>query len=214
MLSSLCLSLLLALPLGIVAALRHNRSEGGVLNIAALAAISIPVFWLGLMMIIFFAVHLAWLPAGGVENVGDGGVIDRIRHLILPVATLGLAGFGLYFRYMRASMIEALHQDWIRTARAKGLSWPRTALRHGLRSALIPVATIAALDIGTLFSGVLVTETVFAYPGMGKLIYDSVLGNDYNLALAALLLAGTMTLVGNLAADVVYSLLDPRIRFR
>ena len=214
MASSLAVALLVALPVGTVAALRHGRPLDHALNLAAFAAISLPVFWLGLMLIIIFAVGLSWLPASGVETVGGGGLIDRLRHLALPVAALSLAGFGHYMRYMRAAMMSALRQDYIRTARAKGLSWPQVVLRHALRNALIPVVTILALDLGTLFSGVLVTETVFAYPGMGKLIYDAVMGNDYNLALAGLMLATGLTLAGSLLADLAYGLLDPRIRVR
>ncbi len=214
MMSSLAAAMLAALPIGALAALRHRRPLDHALNLAAFAAISLPVFWLGLVLIIAFAVGLAWLPASGVETVGGGGIADRLRHLVLPVSALALASFGHYMRYMRAAMIGALRQDWIRTARAKGLSWARVVLHHALRNALIPVVTILALDLGTLFSGVLVTETVFAYPGMGKLIYDAVMGNDYNLALAGLMLATGLTLFGSLLADLLYGLLDPRIHFR
>jgi peptide/nickel transport system permease protein len=214
MASSLAVALLVALPIGTVAALRFGRPLDYALNLAAFAAISLPVFWLGLVLIIIFAVGLSWLPASGVETVGGGGLIDRLRHLALPLAALSLAGFGHYMRYMRSAMVSALRQDYIRTARAKGLSWLQVVLRHALRNALIPVVTILALDLGTLFSGVLVTETVFAYPGMGKLIYDAVMGNDYNLALAGLMLATGLTLAGSLLADLAYGLLDPRIRFR
>ncbi len=214
MISSLAAAALAALPAGAVAALRHRRPLDHALNLAAFAAISLPVFWLGLVLIIIFAVDLAWLPASGVETVGGGGLVDRLRHLALPVAALALASFGHYMRYMRAAMIGTLRQDWIRTARAKGLSWAQVVLRHALRNAMIPVVTILALDLGTLFSGVLVTETVFAYPGMGKLIYDAVMGNDYNLALAGLMLATGLTLFGSLLADLLYGVLDPRIHFR
>lgn len=210
--TSLALTLLVALPVGVLAALRQGRSLDHALNLAAFAAISLPVFWLGVVLIMAFAVGLAWLPASGVATVGGGGLVDRLRHLALPVIALAVASFGHYMRYMRAAMISALRQDWIRTARAKGLSWPQVVLRHALRNAMIPVITVIALDLGSLFSGVLITETVFAYPGMGKLIYDAVLGNDYNLALAGLLLATALTLGGNLLADLLYALLDPRIR--
>jgi peptide/nickel transport system permease protein len=207
----LSLALLTALPVGVLAALRQGRALDHFLNIAAFAAISLPVFWIGLVFIIIFAVGLSWLPASGVETVGGGGVLDRLRHLALPVLALAVAGFGHYMRYMRAAMIAVLRQDWIRTARAKGLSWPQVVLRHALRNALIPVITVLSLDLGTLFSGIVVTETVFAYPGMGKLIYDAVTGADYNLALAGLMLATGLTLAGSLLADCAYGLLDPRI---
>lgn len=211
MLTSLALALAAALPAGVIAALRRGHPLDHLLNLAAFAAVSLPVFWLGLVSIIVFAVGLGWLPASGVETVGDGGTADRLRHLALPVLALAVAGFGHYMRYTRQAMIGVLRQDWIRTARAKGLSWTQVVLRHALRSAMVPVVTVLALDLGTLFSGIVVTETVFAYPGMGKLIYDAVMGADYNLALAGLMLATGLTLAGNLLADCAYGLLDPRI---
>lgn len=214
MAASLSLALLIALPLGCWAALRQGRAADHLLSLLSFAAISLPVFWLGLLLIMLFAVTLAWLPASGVETVGGGGIIDRLRHMILPVAALSLASSGHYLRYVRSAMVSALRQDWVRTARAKGLSWRQVVTRHALRNAMVPVVTILALDLGTLFSGVLVTETVFAYPGMGKLIYDAVMGNDYNLALAGLLLATATTLGGSILADLVYGLLDRRITLR
>lgn len=211
---SLGLALLIALPIGIAAALRPGGWFDGAVNLMAFAGISVPTFWLGLMLIVLFAVQLGWLPAGGVETVGGGGLADRLRHVLLPVATLALASSGQYLRYIRAAMLEALRQDYVRTAWAKGAGWVRVVLHHALRNALVPVVTVLALDLGTLFSGALITETVFAYPGMGKLIYESVMGNDFNLALVGLLLATLLTLVGNILADVVYAVLDPRISYR
>ena len=133
---------------------------------------------------------------------------------MLPVSSLTIASIGGHTRYMRAAMIETLRQDYIRTARAKGASEADVILGHALKNALIPVITIIALDFGYLFSGALITETIFAYPGMGKLIFDSIMGNDFNLALVALLFATLLTLIGNFFADVAYVCLDPRISFR
>jgi peptide/nickel transport system permease protein len=211
--SSLVLAVLIALPVGILAALRPRGLLDNLVNLGAFAGISLPTFWLGLMLIVLFAVQLGWLPAGGVGTVGDGGPSDRLRHLALPVATLALASIGAYVRHVRAAMLQTLRQDWIRTARAKGASWARVVFRHALRNALVPVVTILALDLGSLFSGALITETVFAYPGMGKAIYDAVMGNDFNLALAGLLLATLLTLLGSILADIAYALLDPRISY-
>jgi peptide/nickel transport system permease protein len=212
--ASFVLALGLALTLGIAAARRPGSSIDRAVNLMAFSFISVPSFWLALMLILVFAVALGVLPAGGIATVGDGGWADRARHLVLPVATLALASTGGHLRYVRAAMIETLRQDYIRTARAKGAGELRILLGHALRNALIPVITVVALSFGSLFSGALVTETMFAYPGMGKLIYDAVMGNDFNLALAGLLLATAMTLLANLAADIAYAAADPRISYR
>ena len=213
MLTGLAVALALALPFGVAAAMRNGRALDQGLNLAAFAAISLPTFWLSLLLILAFAVGLRWLPSSGVETPGLGGLLDRLRHLVLPAAALAAASFGHYLRYTRAAMIAALREDWVRTARAKGASWPRVAVHHALRNAMVPVVTVLALDFGTLFSGVVVTESVFGYPGMGKLIYDAVLGSDYNLALAALMLATATTLAASILADLAYATLDPRVRF-
>ena len=214
MLTSLTCAYALALPLGILAARRPGSALDTAVNFLCFAGISVPSFWLALMLILIFAATLGWLPAGGIATIGDGSIADRLHHLVLPAMTLTLVTMGVHLRYIRAAMIETLRQDYIRTARAKGASEFRILAGHALRNALIPVVTILALSFGSLFSGALITETMFAYPGMGKLIYDAILGNDFNLALAGLLVATTMVLLGNLAADVAYAAIDPRIAYR
>jgi peptide/nickel transport system permease protein len=215
MAAALALALLVAVPLGIVASLRPGSAFDHGINLLAFASVSLPTFWLGLMLMVVFAVQLGWLPASGMADVsGDGGVVDRLRHMALPVATLALAGMGQYIRHMRAAMLGEAHHDYVRTARAKGCSPTRIVLRHQLRNALIPVATILALEVGGLFSGALITETVFAWPGMGRLIFEAVMGNDFNLALVGLLLATAMTLLGSILADMAYAALDRRVSFR
>jgi peptide/nickel transport system permease protein len=210
---SFVLAFILSLSLGIAAARRPRSRFDAVVNFGAFAAVSLPTFWLALILILVFAQGLHWLPASGITG-SNGDLGDRLRHLALPVATLTIASIGGYTRYVRAAMRDALGQDHIRTARAKGASEARVIWRHALRSALVPIATILALSFGSLVSGALVTEEMFAYPGMGKLIFDAVMGNDYNLALAALLLATAVTLAANLAADLAYAWLDPRVRYR
>jgi peptide/nickel transport system permease protein len=212
--SSFLLALALALVLGTAAARRPNSRLDAAVNLVCFAGVSMPTFWLALILILLFAAGLGWLPASGIATAGTSDLADRLRHLVLPVATLTLASVGGYTRYVRAAMREALAQDHIRTARAKGASEARVILHHAMRSALIPVTTILALSFGGLVSGALVTETMFAYPGMGKLIFDAVMGNDYNLALAALLLATVVTMLANLAADLAYGWLDPRVSYR
>ncbi|MCZ6448789.1 MAG: ABC transporter permease [Alphaproteobacteria bacterium] len=207
------ISIVIAVPVGVYAALRQHSAGDYAINLACFAGISVPIFWLALMLIIVFAVLIPVLPASGVSSVGGGGFLDRARHLVLPVVTLTIFSIGSYTRFMRASTIEVMRQDYIRTAFAKGASRNRVVVHHALRNALLPVVTIIALSFGTLFSGALITETMFAYPGMGKLIYDSIMGNDFNMALVALLFATLVTLLANLAADIAYAWLDPRISY-
>jgi peptide/nickel transport system permease protein len=214
MLTSFVLSVVIAMIVGILAALKPGGWLDGIISLAAFAGISVPVFWLALVMILVFAVQLHWLPASGTQTVGQGGFVDQLRHMVMPVITLALFYTGQFTRFVRAAMIETLRMDHIRTARAKGAGYWRVVLVHALRNALIPVVTVMALSFGTLFSGALVTETMFAQPGMGKTIYDAILGNDYNLALTGLLFATLVTLLSNLAADLAYGWLDPRISLK
>jgi peptide/nickel transport system permease protein len=210
------LSAAIALPLGIWAA-NHPRSRADYLvNLFCFAGISIPPFWLALLLITLFAVALGWLPAGGMADLRPGtdfgqALGQQLRFLALPVATLTLVQLGGYTRFMRGSMIEALRQDYVRTARAKGAPERRVLWRHAFANALAPVLTILALSFGGLFSGALITETMFAWPGMGKAIYQAILDNDYNLALVGLLVATFATILGNLLADFAYAWVDPRV---
>jgi peptide/nickel transport system permease protein len=210
---SFVISVVIAVPVGIYAALRQQKAADYLINLACFAGISVPIFWLALMLIIVFAVLIPVLPASGVSSIGGGDILDRARHLVLPVITLTVFSVGSYTRFMRAATIEVMRQDYIRTAYAKGADHRRVVLRHALRNALLPVVTIVALSFGTLFSGALITETMFAYPGMGKLIFDSVMGNDFNMALVTLLFATLVTLLANLGADIAYAWLDPRISY-
>lgn len=208
---AIVLSLALAVPLGVYAAVRPNSMLDYAINLFCFAGISVPPFWLALLVIIIFSVKLGWLPASGMETVGDGGLIDRLRHMVLPLSVLTLHTVGGYIRFVRASMIQVLRQDFIRTARAKGVSEWRLLMGHALRSAILPFITVVALGFGSLFSGALITETMFSWLGVGKLIFDSILGNDFNLALVGLMFATLMTLLGNIMADVAYAWADPRI---
>ena len=217
---SLVLSLVIAIPLGVITALKANSRFDYSLNLLAFAGISVPSFWLALMLIIIFAVKLGWLPAGGTETVGLDVALtgwqsawDRIKYLILPTTTLSLLTIAYWVRYTRAKMVETMRNDYIRTARAKGLSEDRVIYMHGLRNALIPVVTVVALGFSGIFSGAVITETVFAYQGAGKLIFDSIIANDYNMAMCSFILTSLFTLLGNLVADVAYAWLDPRISY-
>lgn len=211
--ASLVVGLAIAVPLAVAAA-RHPGSPLDVgLNLVAFAGFSLPSFWLALLVILLFAVELGWLPAGGVHAVGDPSLGSRLLHLVLPLLTLSLLTVGTYLRFARGALLEVIGEDFMRTARAKGLSRLGALVRHALPNALLPLVTIVALNLGTLLSGALVVEVVFAYRGMGKLTYDAILANDFNLAMAALLLATALTLACNILADVAYGWLDPRIRY-
>lgn len=210
---SFLVALVIALPAGVLAAMRPRSWIDYGLNLFAFAGISLPSFWLALLLILWFSVVLGWLPAGGVQTVGSDSLGDRIAHLVLPVLALTVLTAGRLIRFTRSAMLEALRQDYIRTARAKGLGPYGVVVGHALRNAMIPVVTVLALDFGALFSGALVIETIFAYLGMGKLIYDSIMGNDFNLALVGLLFATVLTLASNLSADLIYAWLDPRISY-
>ena len=214
--SAFVLSAAIALPLGMWAAARPRSRVDYAINLLSFAGISAPPFWLALLLITLFAVVLGWLPAGGMADIKRGAswyesLGLQLRHLALPVLTLTLVHIGGYTRFMRGAMIEALRQDYVRTARAKGASEERVMWRHAFANALAPVLTILALSFGGLVSGALITETMFAWPGMGKAIYQGILDNDYNLALVGLLLATFATLLGNLLADLSYAWVDPRV---
>jgi peptide/nickel transport system permease protein len=214
--ASLCLASVVGIVTGVASATRRGGWIDRLAMLIALVGVSMPVFWLGIVLILLFSLRFGWLPATGMFSPGLERLdpTDVARHLILPAVTLAAASTAVITRMTRSSVLEVIGQDFIRTARAKGASERRVMLGHALRNAITTVVTIVALSFGGLFSGALVTETLFAYPGMGKLIYDAVLGNDYNLALAALLLATIMTLVSNLAADIAYAAIDPRITYR
>ncbi|MGE0574043.1 MAG: ABC transporter permease [Reyranella sp.] len=206
----------IALPLGIRAASRPRSIADYLINLMCFAGISAPPFWVALLLITLFAVGLGWLPAGGMADIRPGtpwtiALVDQARHLVLPVITLTLVQLGAYTRFMRGAMIEVLRQDYIRTARAKGAPEGQVLWRHAFANALGPVLTILALSFGGLLSGALITETMFAWPGMGKAIYQAILDNDYNLALVGLLIATLATLAGNLLADLAYVWVDPRV---
>ncbi|TPG51856.1 ABC transporter permease [Roseomonas nepalensis] len=205
--TALALAAALGVAAGMLAALRPRWR--GAVDAVALLSQALPAFWLGILLIILFAVTLGWLPAGGAPE-GEG-LAEALRFLVLPVATLAIAHLAAYARHTAASMAEVLQAPWITAARARGNPESRIALRHALPNAAVPLLSLLALDAGSLVSGALITETVFARPGMGKLLTDAVMGNDHNLALLALLLVAATTLLATLAADLAQRALDPRL---
>ncbi len=211
MVLTLMVSIPVSLLLGSVAARRPNGWVDNIVSVLALTSISSPIFWLALVFIIVFAVKLQWLPAGGSSMAG-APLMEQLTYLVLPVLTLASFTSGQLIRYVRASMIETLNADFIRTARAKGLAEHTVVLRHGLRNAMLPVVTVIALSFGSLMSGALVVETMYGMLGMGKAVYDAIVNKDFNVALAGLLFATVVTLASSLLADLAYGWLDPRVR--
>jgi peptide/nickel transport system permease protein len=209
--TSLLLAMAIAVPAGVYSAVRQYSSFDYSLTVFSFLSISMPVFWFGLMLQLLFAVRLRWLPVGGF---GESGGLDMLRHLVLPAVVLSLFTSGRWSRFARSGVLEVLRQDYVRTARAKGLANRIVVFRHALRNALLPLVTVAALDLASLFSGAVVTETVFAWPGMGSLLIQSVSSVDYPTLLAILMVSSFTIITCNLIADVLYGLLDPRIVYR
>ncbi|HET8999801.1 MAG TPA: ABC transporter permease [bacterium] len=209
--TSFLLAMLFALTTGVYSAVRQYSLFDYAVTVCSFLGISMPVFWFGLMLQLLLAVHLGWLPVAGF---GTSGWPDVARHLVLPSVVLAMFTAGRWSRFTRAGVLEVLHQDYIRTARAKGLAERRVVFRHALRNSLIPVVTVVALDLAGLVSGAVVTETVFAWPGMGSLLIQSISNVDYPTLLAILMLSSFAIITSNLLADVLYSLLDPRIVYR
>jgi peptide/nickel transport system permease protein len=209
---SLMLSLVIGVATGIVSAVKHNSVIDNASAVVAMIALSLPTFWFGLLAIFVFAQTLGWLPAGGTGSTyGTGGFVDAIRHLILPVLVLAFVLVAQWSRYTRSSMLDILGQDFIRTARAKGLGPSRILINHALRAALVPLVTLIGLQLPLLVGGALVTETVFSWPGMGLLFVNSLSTRDYPVLMAILMVGAFVVVIGNLAADIVVALVDPRI---
>jgi peptide/nickel transport system permease protein len=205
---------------GVVQAIRQHRWQDTTLAIATLAFYSMPGFWLALMLQLVFARHWQWLPASGAidsvmyDFLSPGGqLLDRAKHLVLPGLAMGLAAAAGDARYMRSSMLDVIRQDFIRTARAKGLPEVRVILKHALRNALLPLVTLLGLNLPALFSGSVLVETVFAWPGMGRLIFEAVRQADTPVIMACFLVYTLLVVGGNLLADLLYAVVDPRIRY-
>jgi peptide/nickel transport system permease protein len=209
---SILIAAVIALPIGILAAYRRGSLFDQVVMTISMLAASIPTFWLGLVLIEIFAVRMGWMPSSGYG--GPGATLGfRLEHLILPAVTLGVASSALITRFTRASMLDVLGDDYVRTARAKGMSEWRVVLRHALKNALVPILTVIGLTVALLISGAVVTETVFGLPGVGSLVVSAVLRRDYPVIQGALLvLAGVYVLI-NFVVDMLYLLIDPRVRY-
>ncbi len=217
--AAVVLGKIIAIGLGIFSAVRQYSIADYILTATTFVAYSVPAFWLGLMLIILFSVKLGWLPTSGIVNSelepgSWAATVDWMKHLILPVAVLAISEIIQVQRFMRSSLLEVLRQDYLTTARAKGLSESVVIGRHALKNALIPVVTIIAVTMPRVVGGSTVVETVFAYPGMGRLLYTSIMGNDYVVAMTVVMIIAVTVVFFNLLADVIYGWLDPRIRYR
>lgn len=214
MLTAFTFSLILGIGIGVVTGLRRATRVDYAATLLAFVGISLPVFWLGLMAQVVFGLWLDWLPVTGRMTTGDGSFLDRLHHLVLPVLVLSLLYVSSWSRYMRGTLIEVLSQDYIRTARAKGLSGRAVVFKHAVRNALIPVVTVMCLQIPGLFTGAIITEAIFAWPGMGRLFYDGIQKGDYPRLMAILMISSALIVLFNLVADILYGILDPRISYK
>jgi peptide/nickel transport system permease protein len=216
--SALALALTVALILGIVSAVKQYSAFDYSSMAFAFFGFSMPGFWLGLMLIVLFSVNLHWLPPGGIMSSEVGPTFwdhaaDRAKYLVMPVIVTAFTEMAAWTRYTRNSLLDVLQLDYLRTARAKGLSEQSVVLAHALKNSLLPLITVIGSSFARFFAGATITETVFSYPGMGKLLFDSVMGNDFVVSMAILMLLAFMVLWGNLIADVLYGVIDPRIRY-
>ena len=210
--TALVISLGLALPVGVWSAVKQHSMFDNVSTVLSTAGVSIPSFWFGLIAILIFSVELRWLPSGGMYTLGqEKSLGDLLKHLLMPAAILSILQVAGWSRYIRASVLEVIRQDYVRTARAKGLEERLIIFRHVLRNAMIPVATLLGLSLPNLVSGALVTETIFGWPGMGRLAFNAATSRDYSIIMGTLVMSTALVILGSLLADIAYGFLDPRI---
>jgi len=209
---SVAIAVLIGVPVGVLAAVRRGTPLDQAVTAVSMLAASLPSFWVGLTLIEYFAVRLGWFPVAGYGDPG-AGLGERLHHLVLPAIALGLPNSALIIRFTRTSMLDVLHEDYVRTARAKGLGPFAVVIKHAFRNALIPVLTVIGLTIATLIGGAIVTETVFGLPGVGNLIVSAVLRRDYPVIQGALLIISGLYVLINMAVDLLYAAVDPRVRY-
>tara|TARA_R110000737_G_scaffold258861_2_gene267470 strand:+ start:892 stop:1887 length:996 start_codon:yes stop_codon:yes gene_type:complete len=217
MITSMIMSVGFGIVLGVIAAVRDRSFLSHVIVILSVITYATPLFWVGLMLIIVFSLNLGWFPTSGIETIGVPltgihHVLDVARHLVLPATALSFFYMALYTRLMRASMLETLGQDFIKTARAKGLSNSRIVMHHALRNAIIPVLTMAGVQVSAMLGGSVIIESVFGWPGLGLLAYEALFARDLNLLLGIFFLSSILVVVTNAVVDVIYTMVDPRIR--
>ena len=211
--ASLLVAVLLGVVAGIISAVRQNSLFDGISMLIALSGVSMPVFFTGIVLIIIFAMNLQWLPSAGMYSPAGGGVMDLLHHLILPALTLGTASAGVLARITRSAMLETIRQDYVRTARAKGVGEGRVIYVHALRNASIAIVTVLGIQIGFLLGGAILTETVFTWPGLGLMMVRAIQARDFPLVQGGVLFIATVFVFINLIVDIAYAYLDPRIRY-
>lgn len=210
--TSLALAILIGTAIGMLGAVRRNSIFDYLATTGAMLALSFPTFWFGLMAIYVFAISLGWLPSGGMYELGEeGNPWDLLRHLVLPVMVLTLVLVATWSRYARSSLLEVIQQDYIRTARAKGLGTRQVMVRHAFRNAILPLVALLGVQLPTLFSGALVAETIFSWPGMGRLFVDALSMKEYPILMGMIMFTALFVIVGNLFADIAIALIDPRV---
>jgi peptide/nickel transport system permease protein len=213
MVSAFILAFLVGISVGVLSAVKRRTSLDSFLTISSLAIVSIPMFWFALMSIMLFSVRLGVVPSGGMSTIGAPfSILDHLRHLALPTAVLAIVFAASWSRYTREAMIDALEEDHVTVARAKGLSMSAVVLRHGLRNALAPVLTVVAMSLPVLFTGSVIVETIFSWPGMGRLFYEGLLRQDYTRLMGIVFVSSVLVAFVNLIADCAYGFIDPRIR--
>jgi peptide/nickel transport system permease protein len=214
MATAIIISILLAIPIGVYSAVKQYSKLDYFFTAYSFLGIAVPSFFIALLVILFFSIKLSWFPVSGMRDVYDHfDLWDRVYHLILPSLTLAFGLIATKSRFMRSSMLEVIKQDYVRTARAKGLSEKKVIFKHALRNALIPIITLIALQIPTLFGGALFIENLFAWPGMGRLAVNAIFLRDYQVIMGTTLIAAVLVVLGNLIADILYAFVDPRITF-
>jgi len=211
-LTSFLLSLSLAVVLGTAAAVKRGSVIDSAVGAASLAGISVPGFWLGMILMMIFAYRLPWLPAAGMRTPGGGTLVDLAAHMVMPLVVLSAGSFAYYVRFVRFAVLDCLTADYVRTARAKGLPPAIILIRHVLPNAAIPIVTVAALSLPMLFTGALITENVFSWPGVGRFVIASTLARDYPVIMFVNFSMAMLTALANLLADIVYLVVDPRVR--
>ncbi|HEY7036387.1 MAG TPA: ABC transporter permease [Thermomicrobiales bacterium] len=211
--TGLSIALVVALVFGVLAAVRPYGIFDNITSFLTYFGLAMPVFWFGLMLQILFSVKLGWLPSAGMHGAQGTGALDMARHLFLPAFTIAIGSIASWSRYVRSSTIESLGQDYVRTARAKGLREQTILWGHVLRNALVPFVTVVSIDIPLYLTGAVLVETVFSWPGMGRLFFDSLTKRDYPVLMGILILGAVLIILGNLIADLIYGLLDPRIKY-